>query len=207
MQNGDTTASDSAQPEPDMVGQDETVAAQPGKSSAGDGVSESDRPRRRRRATRARTDKGTLHAGHYGVQSRDPLAALIRLGANRRQLLKIKKKLRAELKPTGILGDILLDRAWSSYLRCLLIARVEADLFVSVDQDDSDRMPELKDMDLPTLVFSKAGPTNYSFSDDLMKHLETALRYDGHYARQFWWSVGSLIAMQNGGLAGLLDCL
>ncbi len=40
-----------------------------------------------------------------------------------------------------------------------------------------------------------------------MKHLETALRYDAHYAREFYWSVGSLIAMQSGGLAGLLDCL
>jgi hypothetical protein len=135
------------------------------------------------------------------------MAALIRLGENPRQLLKIYKKLRVELKPTGILGDILLDRAWASYLRCLLIARVEANLFVSVDQDDSDRMPQLKEMDLPTLVFPEACAPNYGFSDDLMKHLETTLRYDAHYSRQFFGAVRLLVAMQTGGLAGLLDGL
>lgn len=205
MQNDDKTASDSA-PEPDMVGQAETAAARPGKSSAGDGVSESDRPQRRRRATRARTDKRRLHVRHHGVLGRDPMAALIRLGENPRQLLKIYKKLRAELRPVGILGDLLLDRAWSSFLRCFLISRVEADLFVPVDHD-SDRMPELKEMELPTLIFPEPNAINYRFSDDLMQHIETSLRYDAHYARQFWRSVGLLIAMQSGGLAGLLDSL
>jgi hypothetical protein len=204
--NHETNSSDGTHP--DGVTHDEIAPApRPEKGSATDGVSKSDCPHGRPRATRARRDKGGIHARNYGVLSRNPMAALIRLGENPRQLLKIYKKLRVELKPTGILGDILLDRAWASYLRCLLIARVEANLFVSGDQDNSNRMPELKEMDLPTLVFPKVGGTNYGFSDDLTKHLETALRYDGHYARQFWWSVGSLIAMQSGGLAGLLDCL
>ena len=208
MQNDDKPAEVSAPPEPDMVGQDETAASvRPGKGSAGDGVSKSDRPQRRRHATRARTDRGRLHSRNSGVLSRDPMAALIRLGENRRQLLKIYKKLRVELKPTGILGDILLDQAWSAYLRCVLIARVEADLFVSVDQDDSDRMPELKKMELPTLIFPEPSATTFRFSDDLMRHLEIALRYHAHYCRQFWGSVRLLIAMQSGGLAGLLDCL
>ena len=162
---------------------------------------------RRRRATRARKDAGKLHATHHGVLSRNPLAALIRLGENPRHLRKIKKMLRAELKPIGVVGEILFDRAWSSYLRCLLIARVEADLFMPVDRGDSDRVPELKEMDLPTLVFAEPDAPNYDFSDDLMKHLETALRYDGHFAREFYRAVGLLIALRGGGVAGLLDCL
>jgi hypothetical protein len=202
MQNDDTTASDSAQPERDMVGQDETVAARPGKHSAADGFSEPDRPQRR-----ARTDKGKLHARHHGVLSRNPLTALIGLGENPRHLQKIKKMLRAELKPIGILGEILFDRAWSSYLRCLLIARTEAHLFMPVDQGDSKGMPQLKEMELPTLIFPEPCATNYRFSDDLMKRLETALRYDAHYAREFYRAVAMLIASQSGGLAGFLDCL
>ncbi len=85
------------------------------------------------------------------------MAALIRLGENRRELIKIYKKLRADLKPTGILGEILFDRAWSSYLRCLLIARVEADLFVPVDQDNSDRMPRAKGTGATHFGFPEAG--------------------------------------------------
>ena len=115
--------------------------------------------------------------------------------------------LRAELKPIGVVGEILFDRGWSSYLRCLLIVRVEAGLFMPADRGDSDRMPELKKMDLPTLVFAEPGAPNYDFSDDLMKHLETTLRYDSHYAREFYRAVGLLIALRSGGVVGLLDCL
>jgi hypothetical protein len=104
MQNDQKAVNDSAQPEPNMVGQDEAAAARPGKSSAGDGVSESDRPQRGRRATRARTDRGKLHARHHGVLSRNPLEALIRLGETPRHLRKIKKMLRAELMPSGLSG-------------------------------------------------------------------------------------------------------
>jgi hypothetical protein len=187
MQDDQKTANDSAQPEPDIIGQDETAAAaRPEKGSARDRVSESDCSQRPTIATRQRKDKGALHARHHGVLSRNPLEALSRLGENLRQLLKIKKMLRAELKPTGILGDILLDRAWSSYLRCLLIARAEAHLFMPVDQGDSDRMPKLKEMELPTLIYPEPSATNYHFSDDLMQRLETALRYDAHYAREFY---------------------
>jgi hypothetical protein len=141
------------------------------------------------------------------VLSRNPLESLIRLGENPRHLQKIKKMLRAELKPVGIIGEILFDKGWSAYLRCVLISRVETHLFIPVDRGDSERMPELEEMELPTLIFPEPSATNYRFSDDLIKHLETALRYDGHYAREFWRSVVLLIAMQSGGLAGLLDCL
>jgi hypothetical protein len=206
MENDQKTANDKAQPAPDITGQ-ETAATRPGKGSAGDGVSESDGSQRRRRGTRARTDKGKLHARHYGVLSRNPLEALIRLGENLRHLQKIEKMLRAELKPIGMVGETFFDLGWSSYLRCLLIARAEAHFFTPVDQGDSDRMPELKEMELPTLVFPGADATNFRFSDDLMKQLETALRYDAHFTRQFYRAVGLLVAMQNGGLAGLLDCL
>jgi hypothetical protein len=205
MENNQETKNYNAQPEPDVVTGDQG-AAEDGKERVGEGVSRTECPERTPRAPRARKDKGGLHARNHGVLSRNPLEALIRLGENPRELIKIEKMLRAELKPTGVFGKLLFDRAWSSFLRCLLIARTEARLFMPVDQD-SDRMPELKEAELPTLVWSEAGPTNYGFSDDLMKHLETALRYDAHYAREFYRAVGFLVAMQTGGLTGLLDCL
>ena len=202
MENNQETKNYNPQPEPDVVtgGQG---ATEDGKERVGEGVSRTECPER---APCARKDKGGLHARHHGVLSRNPLEALIRLGENPRELIKIEKMLRAELKPTGIFGKILFDRAWSSFLRCLLIARMEARLFMPVDHD-SDRMPELKEAEVPVLVWSEAGATNYGFSDDLMKHLETALRYDAHYAREFYRAVGFLVAMQTGGLTGLLDCL
>jgi hypothetical protein len=206
MENNQETKNYNAQPEPDVVTGDQG-AAEDGKERMGEGVSRTECPERPPRAPRARKDKGSLHARHHGVLSRNPMQALIRLGENPRELLKIEKMLREELKPTGIVGKILFDRAWSSFLRCLLIARTEARLFMAVSQNDSDQMPELKVMELPTLVWSEAGATNYGFSDDLMKHLETALRYDAHYAREFYRAVGLLVGMQTGGLTGLLDCL
>jgi hypothetical protein len=200
MDNDEKSANDGVQPE--AVAHEEPAPGRPGKNSAADGFSEPGRPQRR-----ARTDKGKLHARHHGVLSRNPLTALIGLGENPRHLQKIKKMLRAELKPIGTFGEMLFDRAWSSHLRCLLIARTEAHLFMPVDQGDSNRMPQLQEIELPTLIFTEHCATNYRFSDDLMKHLETAMRYDSHYAREFYRSVGFLLAMQSGGLAGFLDCL
>lgn len=155
MENNQETKNYNAQPEPYLVtgGQG---ATEDGKERVGEGVSRTECPERPPRAPRARKDKGMLHARNHGVLSRNPLEVLIRLGENPRELIKIEKMLRAELKSTGIFGKLLFDRAWSSFLRCLLIARTEARLFVPVDQD-SDRMPELKEAELPTLVWSEAG--------------------------------------------------
>jgi hypothetical protein len=60
-------------------------------------------------------------------------------------------------------------------------------------------MLELKEAELPTLVWPEVRATNYGLSDDLMKHLETALRYDTHYSREFYRTVKLLLAMQTGG--------
>jgi hypothetical protein len=110
MENEQKIANDGAQSEPGVVGQHDTVAAaHPVKGSASDGASESDSPQRPTRATRPRKDKGKLHARHHGLLSRNPLEALIRLGENPRELIKIEKMLRAELKPTRIVGKILFD--------------------------------------------------------------------------------------------------
>jgi hypothetical protein len=60
---------------------------------------------------------------------------------------------------------------------------VEADLFRPVDQDDSDRTAELREVELPTLILPVRGASNYRLSADSMKHLE--LRYDAYYDASF----------------------
>jgi len=197
----------STQVEPDVVPQGETAASRPREDCARDGTSGTDCPQRATRATRARTDNARLHTRHHGVLSRYPLQALRDRGENLRELRKIEKMLRTELQPKMMLGEILFDRAWSSYLRCLLIGRTEASLFMVVDEQDSDRMPQLKEGDMPTLVWPEANAARFDFSADLTKHLETVLRYDTHFAREFYRAVGLLLAMQTGGAMGILDCL
>jgi hypothetical protein len=42
-----------------------------------------------------------------------------------------RRHLREELQPVGILAELLFDWMWSSFLRCLLIARTEAKVLTS----------------------------------------------------------------------------
>jgi hypothetical protein len=207
VKNKRKTESNTAQSDPGVVPLVKTVAVRAGAGVAGDIISQSDPAPRPAIARRARNDKMQLHAQHHGVLSRHPLQALVRRGENLRELRQIEKMLRAELKPVGIFAELLFDRAWSSFLRCLLIARLEARLLTPVDQDDADAEPKLKEAELPSLVWPEPGATNYDLSDDLMTHLETVLRYDSHFAREFHRSVISLLALRDGGAHALLDCL
>ena len=207
MKNKRKTESNTAQSDPGVVPLDETATVRAGTSVAGDSISQSDPPQRLTIARRARNDKKQLHARHHGVLSRHPLQALVRRGENLRELRQIEKMLRAELKPVGIFAELLFDRAWSSFLRCLLIARTEARLFTPVNQNDANAEPKLKEAELQTLVWPEPGTTNYDFSRDLITQLETVLRYDGHHTREFHRSVVSLLALRDGGVRALLDCL
>jgi hypothetical protein len=161
-------------------------------------------PQRRKPATRPRKDKKRLHATRHAVLSRYPLEALARRGVNIRQLRRIERMLRAELKPTGIIAEILFDRAWSSYLRCLLIALAETHLFAPVDSRlNSTRTPQLQELELPTLVWLENNGSLVNLSVDLLKHLSIVQRYDNHFSREFFRAIDMLIAMRSGGEAGL----
>ena len=207
MQNDEKIDGDGVKSQSAGVTQDETAAEHDAKNSAHEDVFGSACPKRPSRAKGARTDRSRVHVRNHGVLSRNPLQTLIDRGGNLRELRKIEKMLRDELKPKGILGDILFDRVWSSYLRCLLIGRAEASLFSGIDEQDSDRMPQLKEGDRPMLVWSERGAARFYFSADLNKYLETVLRYDTHFVREFYRAVGLLVAMQASGPVGILDCL
>jgi hypothetical protein len=155
---------------------------------------------------RARKDKNRLHATHHGILSRHPLQALILNGENIRELRRTKRLLHNELRPRGVLGEILFDRAWSSYLRCTLISRSEANIFAPENQslDGGHRGPILREANLPTLVYSDAQLLN-NFSGELLKHLAVVQRYDSHFSREFYRSVGMLLAMRDAGDPGLTE--
>lgn len=164
--------------------------------------------RRPKSTRRARKDKNRLHATHHGVLSRHPLQALVQSGENLRQLRRTKRLLRAELRPRGVLGEMLFDRAWCSYLRCILISRAEANIFAPENQTEGPvvQVPSIREAHLPTLVYRDAEILN-NFSTELLKHLATVQRYDSHFSREFYRAVGMLLAMRDAGVPGLTEQL
>ena len=156
----------------------------------------------------ARKDKNRLHATHHGILSRHPLQALASSGENIRGLRRTKQLLRAELRPGGVLGEILFDRAWSSYLRCILISRTEANIFTPENQTSNTGNPGpiLLEANVPTLVYSDSDLLN-SFSAELLKQLAIVQRYDSHFSREFYRAVGMLLAMRDAGDPGLTEQL
>lgn len=156
---------------------------------------------------RGRTDRKRFHAIRHGVLSRHPLAALAHAGENIRQLRGIERKLRAELNPQGIVAEILFDRAWSSFLRCLLIARTEGELVTPIEKlMGRPSPPRLQQGPMPTLVFSEPVAAT-DLHSDLITHLGTVVRYDAHFSREFYRAVGLLLAMRSGGDSGLTGML
>jgi len=154
-----------------------------------------------------RKDKGRLHATNHGVLSRDPLEALVRLGENPKTLRKIKHDLRAQLKPSGAVGEMLFDRLWSSYLRCLLVAKAEATAFAPIDQPAGKSRLILKERELPTLVVEDSSGTGEAhLSTDLVRQLALVARYDAHFSKEIYRALTLLLILRNGGEAALEQC-
>jgi hypothetical protein len=154
-----------------------------------------------------RKDKRRLHSTRHGVLSKHPLETLVRLGENVRQLRRIQSMLRAELQPIGILAEILFDRAWACYLRCILIARTETNILMPNNHpvDAANRIPTLQEAQVPTLVYDHGELNNFSI--ELLKHLAVVQRYDSHFSREFYRAIGLLLALRNAGQTGLAQQL
>jgi hypothetical protein len=153
-----------------------------------------------------RGDKGKLHRRRNGLLSKHPLQVLARKGENIRDICRQERELRAELRPQGALGKILFDRLWSSYLRCLLIDRTEAEL-LSPDEQHSTRstpLPTLRVDYVPTLVYENVVAPD-GICAEILKYLAITQRYDAHYSNDFYRNLGQLLAHRNGGVSGLTD--
>jgi hypothetical protein len=155
-----------------------------------------------------RSDKGNLHRRRNGLLSKHPLQALARRGENIREICKQERALRHLLQPSGPLGKILFDRMWSSYLRCLLIDRVEAELLGAEEQGDATvrEIPTLLVRQMPTLAYGSIAERDGAGAE-VVKYLALTQRYDAHHFAEFYRTLGLLLALKNGGVSGLTEAL
>lgn len=147
--------------------------------------------------SRPRKDKARFHATKHGILARALLDALGRRGENVRQLRRLEHALRAKLQPVGVIAEVIFDRMWPSFLRCLLMARTEA----------RTSTPDGPPSELTfTSNFARLPKSDFSFDDVSLlglQRLALIQRYDAHFSRDFFRSMGLLIAMRDGGKAGL----
>lgn len=112
---------------------------------------------RAQKQKRARKDTGGVHVVSHGLLSRDPFEILRRLDENPQKLRRLERRLRKALRPEGEIGKLIFDKFWSSHLRSLLAARIEAMIVARLDPsvDRPTSAPILVDKENPTLVFSE----------------------------------------------------
>jgi hypothetical protein len=166
------------------------------------------KPAARQTTSSARKDKARIHVTRCGILSRVPLQALARLGENVRQLRRLEAKWRAELRPSGVIGSTLFDRLWSSYLRCLLASHAEAMAIAPEEQQtETATTPTLMRKELPTLVWTDQLPAKEKLSSELFRHLALVQRYDAHFSREMYRSLGMLLVLRDNGEAVLARCI
>jgi hypothetical protein len=159
-----------------------------------------------------RKDKGRLHISRHAVLSRYPLEALQSVGEDVKKYRRLERRFRETLKPIGEIACMLFDRFFSSYLRCVLAARVEANSFArtATSADPSAVIPSLHERHVPTLVLPN-GQENISihaiFPADLFRELVLIQRYDRHFSREMYRALSLLLVLRDGGEDGLQQCI
>jgi len=160
---------------------------------------------------RARTDKNRLHSTRHGILGRDPLETLVRLGENKRHLRRTEKNFRAELRPSGTIANLIFDRMFSCYLRCLLAGKLEARALTPVDSSGRHggrRVAGISAEELPTLIFCDETQQDLqNLSSDLWSQIALVQKYDSHFSREFFRALGLLLVLKTSGEAGLAKCI
>jgi hypothetical protein len=210
----ETLASVSTNPTPQQDGVPESYSpgASPGSRSHDviDANAEQDIRKMEPRKVR-RTDSGKLHRVKHGVLSREALDALVQVGEDRKTFRRLEREYRAALRPPGPFGDLFFDRFWSSYLKLILVGRLETQLFAgkSVGKSKPDSLV-LVPGHQPTLVSQhpdvqpvEAIPLNEELPPDLLRGLVLAQRYDRHHSREMYRSLAVLLLLRRGGEAAL----
>jgi hypothetical protein len=141
---------------------------------------------------------GKLHRVKHGILSRQALDALVQMVEDRRTLRRLKRQYHAALLPIGPFGDLFFDRFWSSYLKLILVGRLETQLF-SVQSAGNSKSASLALVPgrLPTLVSQQpdvqpleAIQLNEELPPDLLRGLVLAQRYDHHHSREMYRALG-----------------
>jgi hypothetical protein len=168
----------------------------------GDGPTPSAAPGSKR--PRKRADQGHLHATRHGILSRHLLEALKMLGEDIKPIRRLERRFRKVLSSKGEIADLIFDRFFSSYLRCILSARVEAKAIAprSTATNESAVIPSVRELEFPTLIMAD-GPDNASTTSpippDLIHQLVLIQRYDRHFAREMYRALSLLLVLRNGG--------
>lgn len=161
---------------------------------------------------RKRKDSGHLHATRHAVMSRYPLEALRHVGVDVKQFRRLERRLRAALKPRGEIAGIFFDRFFSSYLRCVLAARLEASAFEpkAAGPPRTTSLPTLQERDLPTLLYPEEHDRQLIgavLPPDLFRELALVQRYDGHFSKEMFRALSVLLVLRSNGETGLERCI
>jgi hypothetical protein len=153
---------------------------------------------------RKRQDHGRLHSTRHAVLSRFPLETLRSLGEDVKKYRRIERRLREALKPVGVVALMLFDRFFSSYLRCVLVARFESGLVAprTSSTDKTATQAVLQDRAVPTLTFpdgTDGASIAASLPPDLFHELVLVQRYDRHFDHVMFRTLSLLLAMRDGG--------
>jgi hypothetical protein len=129
-------------------------------------------------------------------------------GEDIKKYRRLERRFREVLKPVGVIAWMLLDKFWSSYLRCVLAARAEASAFARTASSahPPEVAPSLHERDVPTLVLpngQEAAPIHETLPADLFHELVLVQRYDRHFSREMYRALSILLVMRDGGEAGL----
>jgi hypothetical protein len=197
----------------DMLANNAGIESQPPDLRSSGNTSERSAPpvSSQRGEQRRRKDKGHLHATRHGALTRYPLEALGRLGEDVRSLRRMERRFRLTLKPVGEIAALVFDRFFSSYLRCLLGARIEAlTLVPTASVSEPQVLPTLRERELPTLILPEENDCKAiiaALPPDVFRELVLVQRYDRHFSREMFRALAMLLVLRDGGEGGLEQCI
>jgi hypothetical protein len=134
----------------------------------------------------------------HGLFSRSPWKALAKAGEDMKKLSITERMLHEHFKPKDAFQEFILDRAWSCVLRCVLIGREEERIFATAGKPSEDRLKDVA-------VLANYGGSKVvaqQTSTGLLNELNSMLRYDAYYAREFARWIGVLEELQSAGGQG-----
>ena len=181
----------------------------PQETTPGEAVATKGAPRRGAQLDdRQRKDFGQSHRVQHGILSREVLGTLTQLGENPKTYRRLERQFRKALQPKGTFGRLFFDRFWSSYLRLMLIARLEARLLRPrlAKKRNSLASVSLVPDNLPTLILpdgdDQASEDDSALTElpaELLRQLVLAQRYDRHHSREMYRCLAVLFLLRRGG--------
>ena len=136
------------------------------------------------------------------------------VGEKPRVLRRVEKEFREILKPEGVIGSLLFERFWTSYLRLILVGRLESDAVSKAVKKSEvpEALPVVREGPVPVLLVPQgSGESGVRLglpailSVNALQHLAVVARYDAHFGRELYRALLMLLAMREGGLDALLD--